>query len=191
MAQYYYFQPSLVEFFAKQKMGSISNLLKAIEKDGSWWHRSKKKPTIKVFDVERLAQALNVHPTEFYSYSESDNKVEEEAVLYVSQNAEISARILQLVQIKSENNQTKFAESTGISKAQISNIIGKKHAPGFHTISRIIKSFPDISARWLLVGEGSPLSSEKEDRNLRELVESKDEIIKLLKSKLAALEKSD
>jgi len=144
MANYLYFQPSLVEYFAKQKLGSISKLLAAIEKDGSWWYRSKAKPTIKLHDV---------------------------------------------VQIKAENNQSVFSDMIGLTKGQVSNILNKKHAPGFHTLSRIIRAFPDISARWLLTGEGSVVSNEREDQSLRELVKSKDEIIGLLKNQLQELKK--
>jgi len=189
MANYLYFQPSLVEYFAKQKLGSISKLLAAIEKDGSWWYRSKAKPTIKLHDVERLANALGMHPGEFYATAESENVVQETAMLYTSENSAISARILQLVQIKAENNQSVFSDMIGLTKGQVSNILNKKHAPGFHTLSRIIRAFPDISARWLLTGEGSVVSNEREDQSLRELVKSKDEIIGLLKNQLQELKK--
>jgi transcriptional regulator with XRE-family HTH domain len=189
MANYLFFQPSLVEYFAKQKMGSISKLLEAVNKDGSWWYRSKAKTTIKLHDVERLANALGMHPGEFYTTSESENVVQETVALYTSENSAISSRITQLVQIKAENNQSTFSEMIGITKGQVSNILNKKHAPGFHTLSKIIRAFPDISARWLLTGEGSVVSNEREDQSLRELVKSKDEIIGLLKSQLADLKK--
>lgn len=189
MSNYVYFQPTLVELFAKQKLGSMSSLLERINKDGSWWFRSKKKPTIKIYDIERLAKELNVHPTEFFGYGEDNTtEVEEPATVYASLNAEISARIAQLVQIKTANNQTNFAESTNISKGQISNIIARKHSPGFGSLTKILKAYPDVNARWLLMGEGGPLKSEQTDKTIQDLLASKDEIIKLLRQKIDYLE---
>lgn len=189
MNEYLFFRPSLVELHAKQKVGSMSSLLKRINKEGSWWFRSKKKPTIKLYDIELLATELKVHPTEFFSYGEDGTtELQEPAAVYASLNAEISARIAQLVQIKTANNQTNFAASTNISKGQISNIIAKKHSPGFGSLTKILKTYPDVNARWLLMGEGGPLQTEQTDKATQELLRSKDEIIQLLKEKIDYLE---
>lgn len=188
-AEYLYFRPSLVEMFAKQKMGSVSKLLKHMNKEASWWYRSKQKPTIKLHDVELIAEALSLHPSDFYAETEQTDMVQEEAVQYAANNAAISQRVMQVVQTKTENNQTRFSELVGLSKGQVSNIVAKKHAPGFHTLSRILKAFPDVSARWLITGDGAMNTNDNQDQNLVALLESKEEIIKLLKSQILMLEK--
>lgn len=190
-SDYIYFRPSLVEMFAKQKLGSVSKLLQNMGKEASWWYRSKQKPTIKLHDVELISQALGLHPCDFYTETEQADTdiVQEEAVQYAANNAAISQRVMQVVQTKTDNNQTRFSELVGLSKGQVSNIVSKKHAPGFHTLSRILKAFPDVSARWLITGDGSMNTNDHQDQNLVALLESKEEIIKLLKSQIVLLEK--
>lgn len=191
---YRFFNPSIVELIAKQKFGSMNKFLLATERQPSWWHRSKKASTIKLSDVESMAVDLGVHPSDFLEDSErftQTNMAEETAILYAANNAAITQRLNQLVQMKADNNQARFSELTGISKAQVSNLIAKKHSPGFHTLSRIIRTFSDINARWLLTGEGSPIASETDNQDLRELLASKEEIISLLKSQVAALQQRE
>jgi hypothetical protein len=183
--EYHYFNPALVEMIAKSKHGSMAKFLKAINKEGSWWHRSKKNGTIKWADIEGLADSLSVHPCEFMTdHQHSDLAPEETAALYTVQHSEIAKRFMHIVALKANNSQVRFSEITGIGTGQVSNITTKRHIPGFMTISKIAAAFPDINCRWLLTGEGSPIGSETENKNLLELIKSKDEIISLLKDQL-------
>lgn len=183
---YHYFNPAIVELLASAKFGSMSKFLEAAKREASWWHRSKKKPTIKWHDLELLSELLGCHPGEFIEETQSSNMVADELVPYTANNAAISNRISQLITLKAGGSQARFAEITQMGESQVSNITTKKHSPGFHTLSRIINAFPNINARWLFTGAGSPISSEAEDSNLRALLESKDEIINLLKLQLSA-----
>lgn len=183
---YHYFNPAIVELLAKAKYGSMNKFLEQVKREPSWWHRSKKKPTIKWFDLEELAIALGCHPSEFLEESQitKTDLAEESAILYTANTAAVSIRIQQLITIHAEGSQKRFSEMTGIGESQVSNMVTKKHAPGFNTLSRIINGFPNLNARWLLTGVGSPISSEHEDQNLRALLDSKDEIIRLLRAQL-------
>lgn len=183
---YHYFNPAIVELLATAKFGSMSKFLTIAKREASWWHRSKKKPTVKWHDLELLAEVLGCHPCEFIEEMQNGGGVSEELVPYTSSNSAISNRITQLITLKTSGSQARFAEITQMGESQVSNITTKKHSPGFHTLSRIVNAFPDINARWLLTGSGSPIASEAEDSSLRALLESKDEIINLLKAQLSA-----
>ncbi len=181
---YDYFNPAMVELFAVAKYGSMAKFLAATGREASWWHRSKKKATIKLRDVEQLAESLDCHPCDFMEEGLSGNMLDQERAAYSSASALISDRIQILITTKAAGSQVRFAEAVGIGESQVSNITTKKHAPGFQTLSRIVGAYPDINARWLLTGHGSPTASDREDSTLRDLLESKDEIIRLLKLQL-------
>ena len=183
---YDYFNPAMVELFAVAKYGSMAKFLAATGREASWWHRSKKKATIKLRDVEQLAEALDCHPCDFMEESISGDLVAGERATYSSAGALISDRIQILITSKAAGSQVKFAEAVGIGESQVSNITTKKHAPGFQTLSRIVNAYPDINARWLLTGHGSLMASDREDATFRDLLDSKDEIIRLLKQQLQA-----
>lgn len=183
-AVYRYFNPALVEVLANAKFGSMSKFLTAAKRDASWWHRSKKKPTVKVYDIEKLAELLGCHPADLFNESAETNEVEEPKMLYLASNSAVNERIAQVITLKANGSQVRFSELTGLGESQVSNITTKKHAPGFSTLSKIITTFPNLNARWLITGQGGPITSEQDDHNLRALLESKDEIIKLLRSQI-------
>lgn len=48
-----------------------------------------------------------------------------------------------------------FAEKIDVQKSSISHILSGRNKPGFDLISKILRSYPDIDPRWLILGEGS------------------------------------
>ncbi len=49
---------------------------------------------------------------------------------------------------------TRFAEMVGVQRSSISHILSGRNKPSFDMIQGILKSFPKISADWLLLGKG-------------------------------------
>ncbi|MCR5454550.1 MAG: helix-turn-helix domain-containing protein [Bacteroidales bacterium] len=56
----------------------------------------------------------------------------------------------------------KFAAILGIQRSSISHMMSGRNNPSLTVVQKILKSYPDISAEWLLFGEGNML---KDDNN--------------------------
>ncbi|MFO8235882.1 MAG: helix-turn-helix transcriptional regulator [Bacteroidales bacterium] len=65
-------------------------------------------------------------------------------------------RILQL--LKELNlSSSKLAEEIDVQRSSISHILAGRNKPSFVFIQKLLKRYPQINSRWLLLGEGSPL----------------------------------
>lgn len=76
--------------------------------------------------------------------------------------ATIHERIGLLVKAKADNKNTVFAQKLGVSEANIRGYI-KGVVPKADVLEKIVSSYDDISAAWLLTGEGSMLKSSPSD----------------------------
>ena len=57
--------------------------------------------------------------------------------------------------LKRENiTSSQFADKIGVQRSSVSHVISGRNKPGFEFIRRVIESFPDINADWLLTGMG-------------------------------------
>lgn len=80
-----------------------------------------------------------------------------------------------------------LASILGLSPATITNYLGGVKAPSYEFINALLSTYPDISAEWLLRGEGPMLRTDPIDiESLRKKYETeilvKDGIIKELRS---------
>lgn len=65
-------------------------------------------------------------------------------------------RIKQLISIKSQGmSETAFADSLGMKQQTLNNYVRGVNKLSVSFISILLESFPDISAEWLMRGEGS------------------------------------
>jgi transcriptional regulator with XRE-family HTH domain len=53
----------------------------------------------------------------------------------------------------------RFAEILGIERSNVSHITSGRNNPSLVVVQKILKSFPSISAEWLLFGEGNMLKT--------------------------------
>lgn len=53
-----------------------------------------------------------------------------------------------------------MARRVGGSRTKVYNAINGKVSPGFETIEAILSTFPDVSAEWLVRGDGAMMKSE-------------------------------
>jgi len=127
----------------------------------------------------------------------------------------VNERIKQLIDfLKITDRQ--FSIKTGIPQTTISTYIKRKSEPGSAALSLILKAFPTISAKWLLVGDGEMLTENEvqigensiaaaramnnltgwEDKMIDRITEQaaklaiKDKEIELLQEKIRALEEN-
>lgn len=87
-------------------------------------------------------------------------------------------------------NDNKFTLETGLSNG----LIGKARIRGSlsqDNISKILCKYPELDADWLLTGRGKmlkkPSKPAEDEKNYKELAESRAETIELLKEKIALL----
>ena len=50
----------------------------------------------------------------------------------------------------------KFADSIGIQRSGISHILAGRNKPSFDFISKMLATYPDLSAEWIMTGKGKP-----------------------------------
>ncbi len=53
-----------------------------------------------------------------------------------------------------------FAEKIGVNRATVSHILSGRNKPSVDFIDKMIRTFPDLNANWLMIGEGFMLKSE-------------------------------
>lgn len=73
-------------------------------------------------------------------------------------------RIKELIAQK-EMNETSFAKSIGLSQRTLNNYMNGR-SPSYEAIDAILRAFPDVSAEWLLMGEGEMYKSEYDEPGL-------------------------
>lgn len=65
----------------------------------------------------------------------------------------ISVRIAELIACKTGGSRTLFAHKVGWSKQRLTNILAGKGI-GLATVEALLRTFPDLNARWMIMGEG-------------------------------------
>ena len=77
-----------------------------------------------------------------------------------------------------------FAQEIDVNRSTISHILSGRNKPSIEVLQRILRRFPDVSASWLLLGQGSiddtnlkPNSSHLPIENAIKTVKSIDNIV--------------
>ena len=79
----------------------------------------------------------------------------------------INERILQLINLKGYNKNS-FCIKIGIKPQTLHNIVsGRKTKPSFNVIEKILLTFVDINAEWLITGSGEPIVNKLTKGNLK------------------------
>ena len=84
----------------------------------------------------------------------------------------------QIIQYKTDGRQTAFAELMGWKTPYLNKLV-KGINFGLQPVLAILERFPEIDARWLLLGEGTMLSDAKEDELRREALNYAQEVLEL------------
>lgn len=79
----------------------------------------------------------------------------------------VKQRIREVLSIK-ESNPTKLSKDFSVNQKTLNNQINSDVQLSSSTILLILKAFPDLSAEWLMRGEGNML---KPDKNLQKRTE--------------------
>ncbi|MDQ1859261.1 hypothetical protein [Chryseobacterium sp. WLY505] len=73
---------------------------------------------------------------------------------------EVNARFMQVLSYYNYSGYKSSQEVEGLSQAKISNVKRGRNKPGLDLISALLEKFPEVNARWLIVGEGDMLNTE-------------------------------
>jgi len=84
-------------------------------------------------------------------------------------SSDISLRILQLIRYKGFDSNAAFAEFMGWSRQYLNNLLAGKTI-GLSVVTSLCIKFPEISARWILLGEGIMLDLTNHMTSLRSWV---------------------
>lgn len=71
----------------------------------------------------------------------------------------INLRLRKIIDLKAGGSQTAFARLMGWTPQYLSRLVRADTGIGIQPVSAILEKFPDINARWLILGEGLPVSS--------------------------------
>ena len=85
---------------------------------------------------------------------------------------------------KYELSSNTFAQEIDVNRSTISHILSGRNKPSIEVLQKILRRFPDVSASWLLLGQGAiddanlaPSSSQLPKENTIETVKSIDKIV--------------
>jgi len=56
---------------------------------------------------------------------------------------------------------SEFADTIGVQRSNVTHVLHERNKPGLLFITKILESFPEINAKWLLTGEGEMLEKTK------------------------------
>ncbi|MCQ2606116.1 MAG: helix-turn-helix transcriptional regulator [Bacteroidales bacterium] len=71
----------------------------------------------------------------------------------------INKRIQQVMQEKGLTN-TMFAEAIGVNKSSISQLLAERNKPSLDFLEKLLRTYNDVDANWLLRGESSSVKKE-------------------------------
>ena len=57
---------------------------------------------------------------------------------------------------------TRLADTIGVQRSSISHILSGRNKPSYDFIHKFLQHYPDINPKWLILGEGSMYSKEKQ-----------------------------
>lgn len=75
---------------------------------------------------------------------------------------EVNVRFMQVLSYYNYSGYKSSQEVEEISQAKISHVKSGRNKPGLDLISALLKKFPDVNARWLIVGDGEMFNVEND-----------------------------
>lgn len=72
----------------------------------------------------------------------------------------INERVLEIIEMKADGNQKKFADMFGWKPQYVQKMVSEGGSVGLSPVKQILDRFLDINARWLITGEGERLDRE-------------------------------
>jgi len=77
----------------------------------------------------------------------------------------MNTRIRQFMEYKGITP-SELADAIGVQRSNITHVLHGRNKPGFQFITKILETFPEINAKWLITGEGKMLESMMQQQSL-------------------------
>ena len=71
----------------------------------------------------------------------------------------MNERLLQFIQYKTGGRKSKFAEMLGWSPQYLNKLLNQEGGIGIRPVLSLLGTFPELDARWLLLGEGAMITT--------------------------------
>ncbi|WP_163711853.1 helix-turn-helix domain-containing protein [Mangrovibacterium lignilyticum] len=68
----------------------------------------------------------------------------------------MNIRIKQIMDYK-QISSSELADTIGVQRSNVTHVLQGRNKPGFQFISKLLETFPDINAKWLITGQGDML----------------------------------
>ena len=97
----------------------------------------------------------------------------------------VKQRVMDLAEIKTESI-SGFAKAINVAQTTLSEYLNNGKVPSFKVVNGILEAFPDVSAEWLLRGEGSMYKTTElppVDVSSEESIEHSVEVARLVREK--------
>lgn len=89
----------------------------------------------------------------------------------------LQSRIQHLVNIKAAGNKSRFARMVGWQPQYMARVTAVDGPVGLAIVTKILEAFPDVDGRWLVLGEGEPITADNDLK--RKLYQRIDEYARL------------
>jgi transcriptional regulator with XRE-family HTH domain len=74
-------------------------------------------------------------------------------------------RIKRFLEIKGISS-SELADSIGVQRSNISHVLNGRNKPSFQFIEKLLQTYPELNAKWLLLGEGNMIDGISKPRSL-------------------------
>jgi len=71
-------------------------------------------------------------------------------------------RIRQFMDYK-ELSSSELADSIGVQRSNVTHVLQGRNKPGFLFISKLLETYPDVNAKWLITGQGNMVAGEQQE----------------------------
>lgn len=68
----------------------------------------------------------------------------------------MNTRIKQLMDYK-QISPSELADAIGVQRSNVTHVLQGRNKPGFQFISKLLETFPELNAKWLITGQGEML----------------------------------
>ena len=105
--------------------------------------------------------------------------------------SDVKQRVMDLVEIKTETI-SGFAKAINVAQTTLSEYLNNGKVPSFKVVNGILVAYPDISAEWLLRGEGAMYKTTElpsVDVSSEESIDHSAEIARLVREKNEAVDR--
>lgn len=105
----------------------------------------------------------------------------------------VKQRVMDLVGVKTESV-SGFAKAINVAQTTLSEYLNNGKIPSFKVVNGILEAFPDVSAEWLLRGEGAMYKTTElppVDVSSEESIEHSAEIARLVREKNELIDENE